>query len=486
MNIDELLSELEKTNKIIISDSHNSLTGNQLTEKVRNLAENLSALGIKNKRICLLRMSNNIDSVSILLAALLNKAVVFVANPHDPITKVCKLIDRFAVFSLISDKATALFLDKKTNNGQKCEHFSLEGTELFANLFPANDYSIALHDQRTYDADIGIFSSGSTGEPKAILHKIESVLLNALLHSKSIDLQESDKIGICLPLYYSYGLVAGLLAALITKSELCLQNQIGLIDINWLKNKEISVLNLTPYLAKRLTEKTNHLRTVTIGGDILYSKQAKNLLNMLPQCNIYSTYGLTEAGPRVATCKIDLNIIEKNNIIPLGKPLTGVLLSLGENDSNYGELLINTPTHMLGYFLGTGQGFIAKNNDNQTVESGDLYAKKHGKLYFIGRKRKIIIQGGEKIFPLAIESAIHEIDGILEVQVSSISCKEKGQIAKAYIVTDRTLSINMIKKTLMLQFPRSLIPDQFEFVDSIPRSITGKILGCETASLLKE
>lgn len=483
MNIDKLLSELEKTDKIIISDNYSSLAGNQLAEKVRNLAENLSELGIGNKRICLLRMSNNIDSISILLAALLNKAIVFIANPHDPITKVRKFIDRFAVFCLFSDKATALTLDKKINNRQSYEHFSLERSELFANLFPANDYSIAMHDKRMYDADIAIFSSGSTGEPKAILHKMESVLLNALLHAESIDLQESDKIGISLPLYYSYGLVAGLLAGLITKAELCLQNQMGMVDINWLKNKEISVFSLTPYLAKRLTQQTHHLRTVTIGGDILYSKQAKNLLDMLPQCTIYSTYGLTEAGPRVATCKIDINIIGKNNIIPLGKPLTGVRLSLSENEANYGELLINTPTHMLGYFLGTEQGFIAKNDDNQTVESGDLYAKKHDELYFIGRKRKIIIQGGEKIFPLAIESAIHEIDGVMEVQVSSIPCKEKGQIAKAYIVAKESLCINTIKKTLMLQFPRSLIPDQFEFVDSIPRSITGKILEPVTASL---
>ena len=104
-----------------------------------------------------------------------------------------------------------------------------------------------------------------------------------------------------------------------------------------------------------------------------------------------------------------------------------------------------------------------------------MYEKKYGELYFIGREKKIIFQGGEKLFPLVIENAIHNIDGVSDVVVSSSQDKEKGEIAKAYIVANNDLTLQEIRKKLKQRLARSLIPDQLEFVDYIPRSMTGKI-----------
>ncbi|MDH5480105.1 MAG: acyl--CoA ligase [Nitrosomonas sp.] len=472
MDIKQLLSELSQTDKVVISDSHATLTGKQLAQNIQVLSKRMYEIGIKDKRICLLRMTNRIDSVTTLLAALLNHSVVFVANPHDPIRRVCNILEKFSVYALLTDRATSVTIQKRVSDQHLSLHHLLDDNEFYAGLLQSNDQPISDIDCEMQDADIAIFSSGSTGEPKAILHKIENLLLNAQLHIQSIDLAEEDRVGITLPLYYSYGLVANLFSGLIAKSTIYLNSQIGSIDSEWIKQHKISVLSITPFIAKKLDHFHPSLKKITVGGDILYSKDAGKLLDLYPNSSIYSTYGLTEAGPRVSTHKIDQFLLNQSFIVSLGSPLDGVTLSL-QNNETHGELLVNTPTPMLGYFYGKGTQFIPQKGS--LIQTGDLYDKRQGEFYFVGREKKIIFQGGEKVFPLMVENAIHSIEGVSDVLVSSSQDQEKGEIAKAYIVINNNLTLQEIKKKLKQQLSRSLIPEQFELVDYIPRSLTGKV-----------
>lgn len=474
MNLDQLLQQLNNSQKIVIVDNHHALSGKEFVSIIRDLANQLQSAGIKDKRICLLRMTNTIDSVAILFAALVNHAVVFIANPHDPIGKICDTIERFPIFALLTDRATSITVQKKISESSASQIQAISNSNFYATLLEVCNHPITHYDQQMQQADIAIFSSGSTGEPKAILHKLDSLLLNAQLHIESIGMMENDRIGIILPLYYSYGLVANLFSGLINQSTIYLNNQIGLVEENWIEDNKISILSITPFIARKIQKRYPSLRVITIGGDILYSKQAKYLLDLYPDCSIFSTYGLTEAGPRVATCSINTSILEKNFILPLGKPLNGVSLSI-EDNSGHGELWVNTPTHMLGYYHGNYGGFSPHGITNTLVRTGDLYEHSDNSFYFIGRKKKIIFQGGEKVFPLAVESVIHNIDGVLDVMVASIQDKDKGQLAKAYIVASENLTLNDIRKQLKQRLSGSTIPEQIEFVDAIPRTITGKI-----------
>jgi long-chain acyl-CoA synthetase len=471
MNLNDLLLDLSNRDEIIITDNHRALSGKTFVQNIKNLSVALDELGIKNKRTCLLRMTNSIDSVLLLFAAIVNQAVVLIANPHDPIAKVCDTLEEFSVFALLTDRATSVTVEKNIQDNIVLQRCAIKHNEFFASLFPVNNFPITEFDYRMHDADIAIFSSGSTGEPKAILHNIKNLLQNAHLHIESIRLSEQDNIGITLPLFYSYGLVANLFSGLIARSKIFLNFQIGSIDASWIKQNNISVLSITPFIAKRLSRNFPSLKKITIGGDILYSNEARKLLNNYPNCAIYSTYGLTEAGPRVSTFKIESAFLNRSFIVPLGNALNKVTISL-ENDAMRGELWVNTPTHMLGYFSGREYGFTPQ--ENTLIKTGDLYEKKYGELYFIGREKKIIFQGGEKLFPLVVENAIHNIAGVSDVVVSSSQDKEKGEIAKAYIVANNDLTLQEIRKKLKQRLARSLIPDQLEFVDYIPRSMTGK------------
>ena len=279
MNLTDLLADLSKVDKMIIADNHRALTGRKFVQNIKDLSASLDEIGIRNKRMCLLRMTNSIDSVLLLLAAIVNQAVVLIANPHEPVAKIRDTLEKFSVFALLTDRATAFTVEKKISGNLILQRCNIKHINFFASLIPDNDCPITVADHRMHDDDLAIFSSGSTGEPKAILHSINNLLENAKLHIESINLSEQDNIGIILPLYYSYGLVANLLSGLITRSKIFLNAQIGSIDASWIKKNNISVLSITPFIAKKLTHNLTGLKKITIGGDILYSNEAVKLIS---------------------------------------------------------------------------------------------------------------------------------------------------------------------------------------------------------------
>ncbi len=482
MNIESLLNEVERRHHTTISDASEDLTGFQFYKRV------CDRLGFYEKHLpdngypVLLRMTNDIDAIVSMFALLLNKQVVFIANPHDPVSNLETIIKRFSIFSVIADKATCLAINKRLPLSEKdifkCDGSSARKTgNTWLRTIRQQQTKLSHVDHRMANSNIAIFSSGTTGKPKAILNNFDKLILNAKMHAESIGIRPTDVVGVKLPVYYSYGLVANFLGALVSDAKIVIYNHVGEINTQWLQKEKISVLSLTPFFASQLKENVPSLRVLTLGGDRLYSSQARQLISTLPNCQLMATYGLTEAGPRVSTCLIDNNNLDQDEI-PLGTPLSGVIIKLEKNNelkSNMGELLIKSPTSMEGYYLGEKNGFLPFNSDTDWIFTGDLFELKNNKYYFLNRKKHIIIQGGEKIYPAVIEAEIKKIHGVTSVRVHGVKDDNQGEIAKALIVAEKNISLEQVKRSLLGSTSRSRIPKQFEFVDYIPRNKIGKI-----------
>lgn len=482
MSLEKLISDLFQIEKVVVSDHSSSLTGVELASNIYQTVEELKLNGFGDGKIVIYRMTNSIDCIITFFALVLSKSAIFISNPHDPISRFYDNIDRFRPYALLANSPSILAIAKR-NNHNNVFQYNFKRVSLSANIFTENKASLASYHPAMKNADIAIFSSGSTGNPKAILHSIENLLENARLHVDAVGLKQSDVMGVTLPLYYSYGLVANLLGSFVAKARISLHRQTGVVDCDWIVREKITFIGLTPYFASMLKQPLPSLRVVTLGGDILYKERALHLMQDFPNCQFYSTYGLTEAGPRVATWKFDQKTLESGEskcteIVPLGKPLDGVSLFLKDehgNDSISGELVLKTPTRMLGYYHGVVDGYDMPEKITGEVHTDDLFETHKGNMYFVGRKKQIIVQGGEKLFPIALESVIRKIEGVIDAKVGSIPDDEKGQVAKAYIVAENTVSIALVHKVLLGHFTRSLIPAKLEFVDSITRTLTGKV-----------
>ena|GEM_PF-1404402 len=478
MNIKEFVRALSSREEIVISDRNRAFTGPEFVREIESVASCLIEIGVRRKSVVFLRTANTADCVATCLGILLCGGVVFVCNPYDPLDRLNSTIDRYLPYLIVSDNATAQAVRKLRGDNMHDAIRPLGTGSLNALCVGPRDSTLDERGGGMRDADVAIFSSGSTGQPKAILHSWENLFLNAVMHAESIGLVEGDRVGAVLPIYFSYGLVATVLSSLVAGATLVIYGQKDVVDESWIRDNHITVLGLTPYFARLLSlrERKTSLRVLTFGGDALFASAANEIKQNYPGCELYSTYGLTEAGPRVATYRFDNVTQMVPEVMPLGTPLSGVRCLVcddrGNSVSGIGELVVETKTPMLGYYHGVKSGFESAGGN--VIHTGDIFEERSDGLYFVGRKKDIIVQCGEKLFPIALESVIHRIDGVFDVRVDGIPDAERGEVAKAYIHASEHVTTTTIRRALLKQFSHASLPRYFEFVDSIPRSPTGK------------
>lgn len=474
MTIQAFLDAVGNIKSVVLADQKSEVTGEEFLKEVLSASQELIDSGFKAGTSCLVRLSNNVASVVMLFSVLKAGGVVFVGNPHDPITKCDGIIKKFGIGAFFGDKPSVLALQASLGEGVRVER--LQTGKLAAGFCPHFSRTLANQDERMANVNIAVFSSGSTGEPKAILHNVSSVLKNAKKHADAIGLRSTDTIAGFLPIYYSYGLVANLMGSLAAGAKFVfLGNASGLTE-EWANEQKISVLSLTPWFAMQLNMNVPSLRVMTFGGDAMFGHIARELQQRFPQCELYSTYGLTEAGPRVATWRFDNRVVPDSEIVPLGEALPGCELIIDNHDveGEYGELLVRTDTRMLGYYYGVEQGYFMPDWQENMVHTEDLFNVVDGELFFVSRAKEMIVQNGEKIFPSSVESVLRRINGVVDANVRGVRCETRGQIAKAFIKTSIDIDISEVRRALLDKLPLSAIPSEYVFVDEIPRTATGK------------
>ena len=165
-----------------------------------------------------------------------------------------------------------------------------------------------------------VSSSASTSKiPKKILLGKRQTLNNIVSNQKALSISKRDKTLVLLPISYSYGLIGQVLSHLLVGADIFFTNKnLGILQLSALIRKhKITNIFMTPlfsrlflYYNQNLRIIENSLSFITIGGDKPYEEELKKLQKIF-QCPIYGTYGLAEAGPRVATKKFDLEQIQR-------------------------------------------------------------------------------------------------------------------------------------------------------------------------------
>jgi long-chain acyl-CoA synthetase len=189
-------------------------------------------------------------------------------------------------------------------------------------------------------------------------------------------------------------------------------------------------------------------------------------------------YGLTEAS-RALFAEFHENIDNLNAVGRPASPLVEVCVRDEDGtpvpDGTDGEICVrgNMVTH--SYYLPDDNVDAFFGEWFRTGDWGHRAA--NGDFYLTGRKKELINIGGEKVSPVTIEQAIKSI-GIPDC--ACIAAQDPngvlGEVPKAFLVRgDSTLDFDDIKRQLTQLLPPNEIPVLWEWVDSIPRTTSGKI-----------
>ncbi len=143
-----------------------------------------------------------------------------------------------------------------------------------------------------------------------------------------------------------------------------------------------------------------------------------------------------------------------------------------------GELAVHAPNVMSGYW----QKPEATRNalKNGWFLTGDcVWKDEEGYIYVAGRKKDVIITGGENVYPIEVEQVLDRHPNIAENTVIGIPDAKWGEVIKAIIVlkdSSQQLSVNGIKAFCEDKLARYKVPKILEFVSSLPRNAAGKVL----------
>lgn len=319
-----------------------------------------------------------------------------------------------------------------------------------------------------------LFTSGSTGQVKAVQlsrHNIES---NCLAVIKALEFEQVYDQLLFLPLSYSFGLLGQLLPGLIAGITTQLISQFTEIKYVFETGKIPQMWSGVPShwvaisrMASSFSEGAAKIKKVISAGAPLTLDLRKELIHLFPNAIIYNNYGLTEAAPRVLTyCSNDALFMEHY----AGYPIGDWQIKLSEED----ELLIKGNQIMLGYLNEKHQSRI----QNGWLSTGDLaQITPSGLVAIRGRRDNQVNIGGEKINLNEIEQKICQIQGMSEVVVLPlddviygtrlVTCLEKNNFAPT--ISEQQLA-EQIRHYLL---PRKL-PITVQFINKIPRNQHGK------------
>jgi len=276
------------------------------------------------------------------------------------------------------------------------------------------------------DASI-IFTSGSTAEPKAVLHTLGNHYYNALGSNQNIRLGPGDRWLLSLPLYHVGGLGI-VFRTFLSGAALVIPDPVMSLEKS-IRDQKISHLSLVATQLHRLLQDEAHipylqkLKTILLGGGPIPHSLLKKCSRL--KIPAFVSYGSTEMASQITTTT-------KKDGLKKWKTAGKVLSHRYIKISPQGEILVKGKTLCKGYIH---SGKLKKVTDKiGWFHSGDLgQLDKDGYLTVLGRKDNMFISGGENIQPEEIEEQIRNIAGVEEVVVVPVTDPEFGQRPVAFI-----------------------------------------------------
>lgn len=476
-----------------LRDGGQSLDYRTLAIATEQIAELLEARGVVAGDRVLIVAENNIAAVATLFASQILGAWPAVMNARLPAAELAglkALIEpRIAVFATADSEATA---GHAAREGAAAIEGLLAGPLALTKTFPDTHPE----PEPTPGDRVGllIFTSGTTGRPKAVMHGHRGLLALGDILSRSRRVSASDCYNGVAPLAHIMG-IANLMSVLAVGASLQLMPRLELPRLAAaIAEGSISHLSFVPTVYSRLLEyieahridvSAHQLRYISCGGAPLDGTLQRRIQSLfgIPLIN---GYGMTECAPGTRTpagCYSDAASI--------GFPEEGVEARIVGPDGievkngAIGELWLHSPAAMLGYFRNPGET-AATLRANGWIATGDLARRlDDGALSVAGRQKEMIIRSGFNVYPAEVEAALNSIGSIAASGVVGRRRQDGDEEIVAFVEARPGHSIDIASVDAALREliapykrPHRIIP-----INPLPLGVTGKIWKTKLATM---
>ena len=345
------------------------------------------------------------------------------------------------------------------------------------------------------ETSILLHSGSTTGDPKTICicdNNMNFISDHASeLTCESPKQMKGNGMLTVLPSFHGFGLCICMHTPLANRFSVLLMPKFSPKDTVKIMNKtNVSYIcgvptmyeNLLKYDKFRNNKHLKRMHVVFCGGDSLPTKLQKDFDEAMKKagsnCRMFEGYGLTEA-----VCVNIVNTFNHNRVGSLGHPMTGVTFAiLDENHKELprgeiGEICLKSPAVMNGYYK--DEAATKRCIVDGWLHTGDLgYMDKDDFVFYKQRMKRVVKVSGVGVFPTEIERLIESIPGVENCCAIEIPDPKLQSAVKVFVVAkyfDEQGMINQIMDTCRKYLIRWAVPKEIEFVDSLPKTLLGKI-----------
>ena len=489
MFIAEKLKAVSETHpeRVIISFNGKEISYGDFYSKSENLARYFQDLGYAKDDILAFCLMNSDSFLICYYACHIGGFTALPINTKLTAPEVNYILAHSEAKGLIYDERLADVFDSLEGKLPALQHKMVINHE-FTRIIDGERRTLEIREALDDDTAVVFYTSGTTGRPKGVMLTNKNVAAIAEIWSESMEMDHNDRMHIVAPLFHCA-------ASHVFSIPVIYQGGMVIIEESFSPEATIrtmeqqratlffgvpamySILLNTPSLEKA---DLSNLRLFCYGAAPMPYELVKKVKALYPDVKVQNLYGQTENSPGATTLK-DRHALSKIGSVGEALPQTevkvmdefGKSLPMGQ----VGEIAVKGPQVMKGYL---------KNDEEtaRTIKEGWMYSgdlgrfDEDGLLYIVDRKKDMIIRGGENIYPLEVEEVLYTMPEVLEAAVIGIPHEVYGEVVKAFIVLKegQKLTEQAVRDSCKKQLASFKIPAAIEFLDTLPRNASGKVL----------
>lgn len=476
-----------------------------LRELSDRLRDRLVALGVRPGDRVGMYLRKSIDAVAAIYGILKSGAAYVPVDPDAPAARNAYILHNCAVKVIILEKR---FEDRFSTEffalGELPSLLLLNGTGAGVPLTQMLDDAqvrepaAPVEDATVQPGDLAyiLYTSGSTGKPKGVMLSHENAVSFVDWCSQVLEPAPDDRFSSHAPLHFDLSILDIHVALKHGATLVLIPEERGKDALHLAKliaEQKISIWYSAPSILSLMAQfgdLPNHdcssLRAVLFAGEVFPVKHLRTLCSQLPKPRYFNLYGPTETNVCTYYDVVPPVPAERTTPYPIGKVcehLRGKVV--GEHDvpvqpGEEGELCISGPGVMQGYWslpVRTAESFLVDEDGTRWYRTGDIVVEQtDGNYIYRGRRDRMVKRRGYRVELGEIEAGLYQHPTIEEAAVVAVPDAEAGVRITAFLRSkgvDRA-SLIELKRFCASRLPLYMIPDQFTWLDALPRTSTDK------------
>lgn len=471
--------------RVAFTNDGQQLTYQELFELSGKAAHNIQASGAS--RFCMLDVFSLATPVGLFASS--RAGVPFVPiNYRLTKDEIEALLERVSPAYLVTedDKASSYSVGNVATIGRE---------EFLANTKDSAD-SVGEWSMDPEDTAVLLFTSGTTGTPKAAVLRQKHLVSYILSSVEFASADESEAALVCVPPYHIAGIAAILSSVYSGRRVVQLPNFTAGKWISLAREEEITSAFVVPTMLSRIVDALEreasadmpHLESLSYGGGKMPLSVIERAMKLFPDTDFTNAYGLTETSSTISVLAPEDhrsaadsdNSIVRQRLVSVGRALPGVEIEIRDDEGKVLGTNEKGEIHVRGEQVsGEYEGRDSVMDNEGWFPTRDAgFMDDEGYLFLQGRADDVIVRGGENMSPGEIEDVLLDHEAIRDAAVVGIPDEQWGEAVAAAVVLKAGMSAveSELQDWVKDHMRSSRVPQVIVYWEELPYNETGKLL----------